>query len=64
MSAIAPDPVAVFRANARQIAFCAADHGTYRLYERLKRMYDAQFPAADWQERERAMRELARMAGV
>ena len=55
MSAVL-EPVAAFWQHARQIAFCAADHGQWSLYERL--------PEADWQQRERAMAELARIAGV
>lgn len=63
MSAVL-EPVAAFWQHARQIAFCAADHGQWSLYERLKRLHDERLPEADWQQRERAMAELARIAGV
>lgn len=59
-----PDPLAAFMAEARAIAFHAADHGTWALYERLKSMYQNQFPHHDPRTHEDVTRQLARIAGV
>lgn len=64
MSANPVDPTAAFLADARMIAFRAGDHGTHRLYERLKGLLQARLPGLDWREHERLTRELARIAGV
>ena len=58
------DPLALFLADARRIAFFAGDHGTYGLYERLKGMYQARFPAPSSDEYRAAMRQIAEVAGV
>lgn len=58
------DPLGRFMDTARAIAFNAADHGTHRLYERLKGSYQVQLPEHDHETYERVTRELARLAGV
>lgn len=60
----AVDPLAEFMREARTIAFRAADHGSHRLYERLKGMYLARFQDHPPALYERTCRELAKMAGV
>ena len=64
MSARPIDPLDAFIREARVIAFHAADHGSWRLYERLKATYQARFPEHDHVQHERTVRELARIAGV
>lgn len=59
-----PTPFDAFMREAREIAFFSADHGTHRLYERLKSRYQARFPEHPPELYERTMRELARLAGV
>jgi hypothetical protein len=53
-----------FMRQARVISFAAADHGSYALFERLKSMYQAQFPEHDSRQYEATTLKLARMAGV
>ena len=57
-------PVQAFLAHARLVAFQAADHGTRPCYERLKSMYQNQFPHHDPRTHEDVTRQLARIAGV
>lgn len=64
MSAQPVDRLDEFMRQARVIAFAAADHGSWALYERLKALYQAQFPEHDWQQHEAATLKLARIAGV
>lgn len=64
MTARLPDPMSAFLAHARFIAFQAADHGQWSLYERLKSMLVAQFPGIDSREYERVPLKLQRIAGV
>ncbi|MBP6564019.1 MAG: hypothetical protein KA200_00240 [Burkholderiales bacterium] len=59
-----PDPLAAFMAEARAIAFHAADHGTRALYERLKALLQVRVPDLDWRGFEAATLKLARIAGV
>jgi hypothetical protein len=53
-----------FLALAREIAFQSPDHGSHRLYARLKAMYEAAGIVERDDEYEATARELARMAGV
>jgi hypothetical protein len=46
------------------VAYRAADHGHWSLYERLKQWYMREFPGACATEYEAAMRRIAKMAGV
>jgi hypothetical protein len=64
VSAQLEHPLDAFMRDARTISFAAADHGTWRLYERLKGMLEARCPALDSREYEWATQKLARMAGV
>jgi hypothetical protein len=64
MSAVASDPVARFWFAASVVAYRAADHGHWSLYERLKQWYMREFPGACATEYEAAMRRIAKMAGV
>lgn len=64
MNARVPDPLVVFLAHARLIAFNAPDHGSWALYERLKSMYRSQFPHHDHRQDAEIVRELAAIAGV
>lgn len=58
------DRLDAFIAQARTIAFHAADHGRWSLYERLKGVYQAQFPEHDSRQYEAVTLKLARIAGV
>jgi hypothetical protein len=49
---------------ASTVAFRAADHGKWALYERLKSWYVREHPEASHVEYEAAMRRIAKMAGV
>lgn len=61
---VSADPVSRFWFAASTIAFRAADHGKWSLYERLKSMFCREFPDASHLEYEAAMRRIAKMAGV
>lgn len=58
------DALADFLREARTIAWMAADHGSWALYERLKAEYQRRFPSHDWREHEAVTLKLARIAGV
>lgn len=64
MSAVANDPASRFWFMAATVAFRAADHGRWSLYERLKGWYVRDFPDATAAEYDAAMRRIAKMAGV
>ena len=64
MSAQPTSPADTLWLSASVIAFRAADHGKWSLYERLKSFYQSSFPDASSYEYEAAMRRLAKMAGV
>jgi hypothetical protein len=64
MSAALDDPSTRFWLVTSTVAFRAADHGQWSLYERLKSWYVREFPDADHVEYEAAMRRIAKMAGV
>lgn len=59
-----PTPQERFWATAAAVAFRAADHGRWSLYERLKAWYAREHPEASHVEYEAAMRRIAKMAGV
>lgn len=64
MTARIPDALDAFLAHARLLAFNSADHGTWPCYERLKALYQSQFPHHDHRQHEAVTRQLAQIAGV
>jgi len=64
MSAQPIDPRSAFLRLAREIAFQSPDHGSDRLYVRLKGMYYASGIIESPVDYEVTMRELAQIAGV
>lgn len=64
MSARPIDPHDAFLRLARSLAFNSPDHGSHRLYERLKGLARAEFQDLTPDEYQRLMRELAQIAGV
>ena len=64
MSAQPMAPQEAFLRFARGIAFHSPDHGTHRLYERIKGLARVELPDTTPDEYQRLMREIARIAGV
>jgi len=58
------DRMAAFFGMVRQLGAARAADADYRLYERLKREFIRDFPAATSAEYERAMGEISKAAGV